>query len=164
MIDRNQVITILQQHGIRPTQQRIRIGELLFGSPKHVTADDVLLAISRGQSHVSKATVYNTLRLFAEKGLLREVVVDPTRMFFDTNLVAHHHFYNMDTGELIDMNDHCLTIGSLPEVSEDMEVVGVEVVVRVRRRSPSTEMNELAQTAGAKAGVGEELYQLEAVV
>ncbi len=158
--DRAKVIDKLREHGVRPTRQRVKIGEVLLGRHQHVTADEVLMAVGRGHGHVSKATVYNTLRLFAESGLLREIVVDPSRMFFDTNLTPHHHFYDMDTGELMDMQADCVSIGELPPLAAGMEVAGVDVVVRVRRRTEEIsargdQANTMAATAdGQQQGYG----------
>ena len=85
-------------------------------------------------SNVSKATVYNTLGLFAAKGLIREVVVDPSRLFYDTNLEPHHHFFHVDSGRLEDVAADQVSIGHLPSLPEGTEIDGVEVIIRVRGR------------------------------
>ena len=84
---------------------------------------------------VSKATIYNTLGLFASKGLLREVIVDPSRVFYDSNTGHHHHFFNVDSGTLSDIQADQLPIGDLPSLPEGTEVDGVDVIVRVRNQS-----------------------------
>lgn len=131
--DKQQVKELLEGHGILPTAQRVELGLLLFARPQHLSAEQLMNAAqSNGQSTVSKATVYNTLNLFAERGLLREVIVDPTKVFYDSNLISHGHVYNLDTGEISDI--------ALPEVPCDLfaglpegtVAVGVDVVVRVR--------------------------------
>ncbi len=167
MIDRNQVIAQLRASDIRLTRQRVEIGQVLFGRQQHVTADDILLAVGRGQGHVSKATVYNTLRLFAEQGLLREVVVDPSKMFFDTNLTLHHHFYNMDTGELFDMTDDCVSINCLPRLAEGMEIAGIDVVMRIRRYNSERNkpcLDPWLMSPGAERKLGEQPRHLSGQV
>ena len=94
---------LLRSHGILPTQQRLLIARALFENPRHVSAEQIMGQVNEGQANVSKATVYNTLGLFARNGLVNEVIVDPTRVFYDPNTTHHHHFYNIDTGELTDI-------------------------------------------------------------
>ena len=89
-------------------------------------------SVNEGRDRVSKATVYNTLGLFARNGLVREVIVDPTRVFYDPNTSDHHHFYNIDTGELLDINTSELRISDLPELPEGTVAAGVDVIIRVR--------------------------------
>jgi Fur family iron response transcriptional regulator len=87
-----------------------------------------------GEDHlVSKATVYNTLGLFASSGLIREVIVDPARVFYDSNTGNHHHFYNVDTGELTDIDSDSMEITTLPEMPAGTVAAGVDIIVRVRR-------------------------------
>lgn len=132
-LGRKEVIALLQQHGITPTQQRVHIARLLFAKPRHVSAEQVLTLVNEGEiEQVSKATVYNTLNLFADKAILREIIVDPAKVFYDTNLDAHHHFFNVDTGELMDMDPEALEISGLPEAPAGTVPLGVEVIVRVR--------------------------------
>ena len=131
-IDRHEVIALLRAHGITPTQQRVEIGCMLFGYHQHVSADQVLARLGDARRGASKATVYNTLGLFAEKGLLREVVVDPTKLFFDTNLKPHHHLYHSESGFLEDVDAADVTINRLPTLPGGVEVVGVDVIIRVK--------------------------------
>lgn len=131
-LERSSVIALLREHDITPTQQRVEIGCLLFGGHQHVSADQVLARLSGARRGVSKATVYNTLGLFAEKGLLREVVVDPSKMFFDTNLDPHHHLYHLETGELEDIEAADVTINRMPTLPETVDVAGVDVIIRVK--------------------------------
>lgn len=131
-IERVAVIALLREHGITPTQQRVEIGCLLFGGHQHISADQVLTRLSGGRRGVSKATVYNTLGLFAEKGLLREVVVDPTKMFFDTNLDPHHHLYHIESGVLEDIEAADVTINRMPTLPDALDVAGVDVIIRVK--------------------------------
>ena len=88
--------------------------------------------VNEGKDHVSKATVYNTLGLFTRKGLIREVIVDPSRVFYDPNTCDHHHFYNVDTGELRDIKASELAIETLPELPSGTVADGVDVIIRLR--------------------------------
>ncbi len=132
---RQDVARILRDHGILPTQQRLMIARVLFERHQHYSADQVMSSVNEGRERVSKATVYNTLGLFARNGLVREVIVDPTRVFYDPNTSNHHHFYNVDTGELIDIDSASLQISDLPELPERTVAEGVDVIIRIRSES-----------------------------
>lgn len=123
---------LLNDHGVLPTQQRLQIAEVLFSRHRHLSADQVLGEANARGFRVSKATVYNTLGLFARKGLIREVIVDPNRVFYDPNTDPHHHFYNVDTGELIDVELEELPLHALPKVPAGTVAEGVDVIIRVR--------------------------------
>jgi len=125
----------LTTRGVRPTSQRLEIAEVLFAKPQHLSADQVLGRLLRQGSQVSKATVYNTLHLFAERGIVREVTVDPTRTYYDSCTEAHYHLYNIDTGELTDIPIDAVPIQSLPATPAGTDTVGVDVVIRIRNRS-----------------------------
>ena len=127
----------LQSAGIGPTSQRLRIAEVLLGTPRHLSADQVLAEVNHDAAFVSKATVYNTLRLFSERGLVHEIVVNPDRVFYDSSTTPHHHFYNSDTGELTDIPADAVTISGLPPAPEGTEAEQVEVIVRLRQRAPA---------------------------
>lgn len=122
----------LLEAGIGPTRQRLRIARVMLAGPRHLSADQVLAEVNRGGAPVSKATVYNTLRLFTERGVLREVIVDPSRVFYDSTVHAHHHFYNPATGELIDIAPERLSVSGLPKSPAGTEPAEVEVIVRLR--------------------------------
>lgn len=123
---------LLAEHGILPTQQRAVIAEVLFSQCSHLSADQVLGLVNQGRNRVSKATIYNTLGLFAREGLIRELIVDPSRVFYDPNVERHHHFYNVDTGELTDIPVDEISVSSLPDLPGGTLPDGVEVIVRVR--------------------------------
>ncbi|MGB5440750.1 MAG: Fur family transcriptional regulator [Gammaproteobacteria bacterium] len=129
---------MLKESGVLPTQQRLLIARVLFERPRHFSADQVLKQVNAGRDHVSKATVYNTLGLFASKGLVREVIVDPTRVFYDPNTSDHHHFYNVDTGELRDIDVADVQVGQLPELPAGTVTDGVDVIIRVRSATESS--------------------------
>ncbi len=123
---------ILEQRGIRPTSQRVKVAEILLTSPRHLTAEQILVALREATGHVSKATVYNTLNLFVEQGLAREIHADPERCVYDSTMVPHHHFQNVDTGEMTDIRPDDLSFARLPPLPPGTEIESVDVVIRVR--------------------------------
>jgi len=122
---------LLREHGITPTQQRIEIANFLFQKQQHVSADQILSNLNQGDQPVSKATVYNTLGLFANKGLLREVIIDPNKVFYDTNTKHHHHFYNTATSTLTDINNTDIIIDNLPQLPAGTDFQSVDVIIKV---------------------------------
>lgn len=126
----------LRRVGLRPTRQRVALAGLLFGGDdRHVTAEQLHgEAMVRGIK-VSLATVYNTLHQFNHVGLLREVVVDPSRSYFDTNTSHHHHFFFERESRLQDVPGHEIAIDSLPEPPEGSEVSRVDIIVRLRDKT-----------------------------
>lgn len=136
-MNREAISDRLREHGIGPTRQRVRIAEAMLGAPQHLSADQVMAEVNRTRPPVSKATVYNTLRLFTRNGLLREVVIDPTRIYYDSTTEPHHHFYNPRTGELVDIPAGALAVTGLPTPPPGTEAEEVEVIVRLRDRSPA---------------------------
>ncbi len=125
----------LEACGIRATRQRIALARILFGQDQHVSADRLLGLAREYDVRVSKATVYNTLNLFARRGLVREVLVDPARVFYDSNVSHHHHFYNVDTGELTDVPADSVSFERLPGLPDGTQPEGVDVIIRVRGQS-----------------------------
>jgi len=126
------VSTLLEQHGIRPTQQRVKVAEILLAAPTHLTADQLLASLRQAPGRVSKATVYNTLKLFVENGLARQIHLDPDRCVYDSSITPHHHFQNVETGEMIDIAPEQLAFAQLPPLPEGTEIDSVDVVIRVR--------------------------------
>ena len=123
---------LLQMAGLRLTRQRQGLATLLFdGTHKHMTAEQVFAAARKQRMPVSLATVYNTLHQFTEAGLLREVAVDPGRVYFDTNIGAHHHFFDEDSGMLTDVPADAVRIARLPQVPKGHKLGRVEVLIRV---------------------------------
>lgn len=134
MTDSDNTASVLRQCGINPTFQRVEIARILLSSYQHLSADQVLEAVNRSQTLVSKATVYNTLNLFAEKGLIQQVIIDPNKVFYDSNTTAHYHFYNEDTGQLTDLEASELEISGIPDLPENTVKSGVDVIVRIRNQ------------------------------
>lgn len=127
-----EIAGLLREHEINPTSQRIDIAQALYLRGEHVSAEDMFTMVNSESAHVSKATVYNTLGLFAKRGLIREVVADPARIFYDPNTTPHHHFYDLSTGKLLDIPADEVQISTLPNLPDGMRMEGVDVVVRVR--------------------------------
>lgn len=129
------VIERLRSAGLRPTRQRLALARLLFEQgDRHLSAEELHEEAVAHKVPVSLATVYNTLNQFTEAGLLREVVVEHGRSYFDTNTSDHHHFFHEDDGMLRDIPGESVTLKSLPRAPEGTEVSRVDVVIRVRNR------------------------------
>jgi Fur family transcriptional regulator, iron response regulator len=125
----------LRRVGLRPTRQRVSLGWLLFAKgDRHITAEALFDEATRARVPVSLATVYNTLHQFTQAGLLRQLAVDGTKSYFDTNPSEHHHFFYEEDGELVDMPSDGMNVTDLPPAPAGMEVAGVEVIVRLRRK------------------------------
>ncbi|RMF95595.1 MAG: transcriptional repressor [Gammaproteobacteria bacterium] len=131
---RSRVEQRLRRHGVRLTPQRVEIGMLLLAEPCHLSAEQLLARLRAAGSGISKATVYNTLNLFARQGIVREVAVDPARLFYDSTTTPHHHFYNEDTGELVDIDPAELSIHGCPQPPEGTDTTSMELVIRLRNR------------------------------
>jgi Fur family iron response transcriptional regulator len=123
----------LNAAGLRPTRQRLALAKLLFTADRHVTAEGLHEEAILAQMPVSLATVYNALHQFTEAGLLRQVAVDGARTYFDTNTSEHHHFYVEGEDAVLDIPGPPVAVNGLPEAPEGLEIVRVDVVVRVRR-------------------------------
>ena len=127
-----QVLGQLRTAGLRPTRQRLALAKLLFEQgARHVTAEMLHAEAQESSVRVSLATVYNTLHQFTEAGLLREIVVDPTRSYFDTTTEEHGHFFMESSGELMDIPAHQLALASIPEAPAGTRVSGIDIVIRV---------------------------------
>ena len=131
---RQEILEKLQASGVLPTPQRLEVAEILLAKPQHLAADQIIDLLRRNGRRVSKATVYNTLKLFSECGLVRELTVDASRKFYDSTTHPHHHFFHVDTGELTDIPSDQVEIVGLPALPEGTEPEGVEVMIRVRNR------------------------------
>jgi Fur family iron response transcriptional regulator len=123
----------LQAAGLRPTRQRMALAAVLFdGCPKHLTAEQVHAAVHKNRARVSLATVYNALHQFTAAGLLREVLIDSSQVYFDTNIEAHHHFFDQSTGQLHDIPAAAVRIAKLPKMPQGRRLDRVDVVIRLR--------------------------------
>jgi len=127
------VLALLREVGLRPTRQRMALGWLLFAKgDRHLTAEMLYEEANRAKIAVSLATVYNTLHQFTDAGLLREVTVNGSKTYFDTNVSDHHHFFIENEHNLVDIPDTKSIVGELPQVPDGYEISRVDVVVRLR--------------------------------
>jgi len=129
---RSEILVQFDRHNILPTPQRLKIAEILLAEPQHLSAEQIISQLRQAGSSVSKATVYNTLNLFGEKGLVKELCIDPKRRFYDSRTSLHHHFYNIDTGELTDIDQEQINFSDLPDLPEGTVGDSVEVMIKVR--------------------------------
>lgn len=126
------ILARLKEAGLRPTRQRLSLAKLLFeGGDRHVSAEDLHAAAASQRISVSLATIYNTLHQFTTAGLLREVVVEPGRSYFDTNTRPHHHFFVEGSGQLMDIPADDVALSHLPTPPAGMKVARVDVIVRL---------------------------------
>lgn len=126
---------LLRQAGLRPTRQRLMLGWLLFANGgRHVTAEALRAAAVESGMQISLATVYNTLNQFTQAGLLRQIGVDGSKSFFDTNPTAHHHFFVDDEGVLLDVPEPGVVLDNLPEPLPGYEIGRVDMIVHLRRK------------------------------
>lgn len=133
-MDDRELEGLLRSKGVSPTSQRMQVGKILFERPQHICAEDILNKVREAGYRVSKATVYNTLNLFVARGLIRELNVDPTRMFYDSTTHTHHHFYNVDTGTVMDIPSDQINFSVMPKLPEGTVAESVEVTIRIRNK------------------------------
>ncbi|MCK7472824.1 MAG: transcriptional repressor [Rhodopseudomonas palustris] len=127
---------MLQAVGLRPTRQRMALGWLLFSKgARHLTAEMLYEEASQAKVPVSLATVYNTLNQLTEAGLLRQVSVDGSKTYFDTNVSDHHHFYLENNHELVDIPMTDVMVGAMPDIPEGYEISRIDMAVRLRRKA-----------------------------
>ena len=134
-MDRSQIVRMLQEHDVTPTRQPIEIADFLFQKAQHLSAENILDGVNAEGSRVSRATVYNTMGLFTEKGLVREVLIDRERVFYDTNNDNHHHVYNVDNGELVDVMHSDIELASIPALPEGARIVDTDVILRISSKA-----------------------------
>ena len=126
------MIDSVKAAGLRPTRQRLALARLLFeNGDRHVTAEQLHGEAMAAKVRVSLATVYNTLHQFTDAGLMREVVVEPGRSYFDTNVDDHHHFYFEDTGRLQDIPGNHVSLDGLPKPPDGTRVERIDVIIRI---------------------------------
>ncbi len=124
---------ILRNAGLRPTRQRLGLARLLFDNgDRHVTAEQLQAESAAANMRVSLATIYNTLNQFSQVGLLREVVVEPGRSYFDTNTSDHHHFFHEETAQLQDIAGDAISVGAIPRPPEGTSVDRIDIIVRIK--------------------------------
>ena len=125
----------LRNSGLRPTKQRLKICEVLFDSEKtfHFTINDLVKIIEKNTNEkISLATVYNTIHAFNKKGYVKEVTISNDKTYFDTNTKSHHHFYDLRTNELIDIDSEKIQLKHVPQPPKGKKINGIEVVINVK--------------------------------
>ncbi len=128
----NTILDRLRAAGLRPTRQRLALAKLLFeGEDRHISAEQLHSEALSSNIRVSLATVYNTLHQFTDAGLMREIVVDSGRSYFDTNTTDHHHFFFEKSGRLEDIPDHQVALTQVPAAPPGFKIKSVDVIVRV---------------------------------
>jgi Fur family iron response transcriptional regulator len=135
-VNRDDIVRLLERNNVQATAQRVEIAGLILDRPQHLSADEVLRRLHEIGARVSKATVYNTLKLFCDRGLLRTVDVDPVRQFYDSRTQPHHHFFNVDTGELTDIDPEDIDLSVAADLPQGTIREGAEVLIRVREQHP----------------------------
>lgn len=130
---RQDILDKLTACGVLATAQRLQVAEVLLDKPQHLSADQIIDVLRQSGRRVSKATVYNTLKLFCERGLVRELHVDASRKFYDSTTTPHHHIYHVDSGELEDIPAGEIEVRGLPPLPAGTERESVEVMIRLRK-------------------------------
>ena len=131
-LTRADVAQVLRRHGVNPTHQRTEIAHVLFEHREHLSADQILARVNARCAETSKATVYNTLKLFVQKRLIRELIVDPARVVYDPNTEPHHHFYDVVSGELTDIAAKDIRVLDLPPLPPGTVADGIDIIIRTR--------------------------------
>jgi Fur family iron response transcriptional regulator len=131
-LSREAVIGRLRASGIAPTHQRIEIAQVLFDCHEHLSAEQLLVRVNARFAQSSKATIYNTLKLLVEHGMVRELFVERDKVVYDPNMTPHHHFYDVDSGKLTDIPAEGVEIRGLPALPKGAQSAGVDVIVRIR--------------------------------
>jgi Fur family iron response transcriptional regulator len=129
-----EIVQLLNAHGVRNTAPRLRIARVLLATPRHLDAEQVAEALGGTGTPISKATIYNTLNLFVERGLLRPLTVGMAKTCFDSNVSQHFHFQDERSGALIDLPAPDVQFARLPDPPPGMEVAGIDLLIRVRPR------------------------------
>ena len=134
MLSSLEYIKKLRKSGLRPTKQRIKICELLFNSNRtfHFTINDIAEMIKNNHKEkVSLATIYNTIHAFEKKGYLKEIAINSSQAYFDTNTTDHHHFFDEKSKELIDLKDEDVHPIKIKKNIPGKKIKSVEVLVRI---------------------------------
>jgi Fur family iron response transcriptional regulator len=134
----NEYAALLRRNGLRPTRQRVALSSILLSNGnRHLTAEMLHAEAIAARVPLSLATVYNNLHLFTQAGLVRQISVDGSKCFFDTNPTEHHHFFLTGEYALLDIPAGDVVVGRLPVQPDGYEIARVDVVIRLRRKKPS---------------------------
>ena len=135
MFKNSEFVNKLRNSGLRPTKQRLKICEVLFNRDKtfHFTINDLAKSISeKFNEKISLATIYNTVHAFKDKGYLKEITISSDKSYFDTNISNHHHFYDSETSELIDINDNEIKFDKIPKAPSGKTIKNLEVIINLK--------------------------------
>ena len=131
----NDIIQLLLDNQIPLTLQRLAIAQTMFAEPTHLSADQILDKSQKLIPEISRATVYNSLKIFKEKGLIRELTIEPGKTIFDSNTNHHYHLYNKDTGEMTDIPADDIKVSGVPKLSKNLELEEIEVIFHIREKA-----------------------------
>ena len=135
MLTASEIAKLLNKAELRQTKQRTQLAQILFQAEnRHFTAEQLYKETRTAGDTISLATIYNTLHQFRTAGLLRQVIVEPGKVYFDTNTEPHHHFYIEDDGELLDVERSEIEISTLPEIPKDCAIQETDVIIRLRKK------------------------------
>ena len=135
MLTTPEITKLLDKAELRQTRQRTQIAKMLFQAEnRHFTAEQLHKEARTAGGTISLATIYNTLHQFRTAGLLRQVIVEPGKVYFDTNTEPHHHFYIENDGELLDVERSEIEISTLPEIPKDCAIQETDVIIRLRKK------------------------------
>ena len=126
--------TIYRDLNVTPTKQRVDLAQLIFSRKQHFTANDLISMVDKKKLHISMATIYNTLSLLEEKGMLKTINIDNELKFYDTNLDNHHHLYNTTMSTLTDIDNDKIVFAELPELPKTLEIESTEVLIKARNK------------------------------
>ena len=129
---RDDIAALLRRHDINPTHQRVEIAQVLLERGEHLSADQIIGLVNASYAETSKATVYNTLKLFLDKKLIRELIIDPDKVVYDPNITPHHHFYDVVSGRLTDIPAEQIQLGPLPAAPQGSVTESVDIIIRTR--------------------------------
>lgn len=130
--NKREIGEMLRERGVNPTTQRVEIAHYLLSRPQHLSADAVLQGLNSEYEQVSQATVYNTLRLFVQKGVIRELVISPDRIYYDSNTASHHHFLDVDSGTIHDLRAEDLNLPKVQHLNAEIDEVSVLIKGRLK--------------------------------
>ena len=123
---------VLSQYHIKSTAQRLDIARITLYKDQHLSAEDVIMRLNSNTDGISRATVYNTLNLFVDKGLLRRVIIDSSKIYYDSKTKPHSHYFNVDTGEILDFEFDDIKIEPSLDLPKNTLKEGVDVVIRIK--------------------------------
>ena len=135
MLTMSEIAKLFDKAELRQTRQRTQLAKMLFQAEnRHFTAEQLHKEARTAGGTISLATIYNTLHQFRTAGLLRQVIVEPGKVYFDTNTEPHHHFYIEDDGELVDVERSEIEISTLPKIPKDCAIQETDVIIRLRKK------------------------------